>query len=251
MILAVNIGNTNINLGLFDTNVLVDYFRIDAGKFQRKSKEIEKCWNKIFINEIDNIVTASVNPKTDARFSQWVKTKCKKTPIKIGKDIQPKIHVKVKNPGKVGIDRIVNAVAAYELIGKGVIVVDAGTAITFDVVSDDGEFLGGVISPGIKMCADALHTQTGQLPLVKVKKVETVLGKDTEDAMISGIYWGLVGTINFILERLFDELNFRPIVIATGGDAELLAISVKYITKVIPHLTLDGIRIVYEENSGD
>lgn len=247
MILAINIGNTNINFGLFDTGILISHFRINAGKFQKDTKVIEKCWDSISIDRIDNIVTASVNPKAGYLVYQWAQNKCKKAPIKIGENIQPKIPIKVKNPEKVGIDRIVNAVAAFRLVKKGVIVLDIGTAVTFDVVSDAGEFLGGVISPGIKMCADALYMQTGQLPQVKVKKVENVLGKDTENAMLSGVYWGSIGAINIILEKLFDELRFNPCVIATGGDAGLIAEYVKNITRIIPHLTLDGIRIVYEE----
>ncbi|MGR3317687.1 MAG: type III pantothenate kinase [Candidatus Anammoxibacter sp.] len=248
MILAVNIGNTNINLGLFDADTLVSQFRLDVIKLQQDCKIIDEYWAGISTGNINNIVTASVNPTVESIFFQWVENKFKKRPVKIGEDVQPKISIKVRNPEKVGIDRVLNAIAAYRLIKKDVIVVDVGSAITFDVVSSAGEFLGGVISPGIKMCADALHTQTGQLPLVKVKKVENVLGKDTEEAMISGIYWGSVGTINIVLEKLFEQLKSKPDVIATGGDAELITESVNYITKIIPHLTLDGIRIVYEES---
>ena len=248
MILAVDIGNTNINLGLFDADTLVRQFRIDVIKLQQDCKTIEEYCTGITTGNINNIVTASVNPTAESIFFQWVENKFKKRPIKIGEDIQPKIPIKVRNPEKVGIDRVLNAIAAYRLVKNDVIVVDVGSAITFDVVSNTGEFLGGVIAPGIKMCADALHTQTGQLPLVKVKKVENVLGKDTEEAMIAGIYWGSVGTVNIVLEKLFDQLKSKPDVIATGGDAELIAESINYITKVIPHLTLDGIRIVYEES---
>ncbi|MGR3179593.1 MAG: type III pantothenate kinase [Candidatus Anammoxibacter sp.] len=248
MILAVDIGNTNINLGLFDADTLVSQFRIDVIKLQQDCKTIEEYWTGITTGNINNIVTASVNPTAESIFFQWVENKFKKRPIKIGEDIQPEIPIKVRNPKKVGIDRVLNAIAAYRLVKNDVIVVDVGSAITFDVVSNTGEFLGGVIAPGIKMCADALHTQTGQLPLVKVKKVENVLGKDTEEAMIAGIYWGSVGTVNIVLEKLFDQLKSKPDVIATGGDAELIAESINYITKVIPHLTLDGIRIVYEES---
>ena len=248
MILAVDIGNTNINLGLFDADTLVRQFRIDVIKLQQDCKTIEEYCTGITTGNINNIVTASVNPTAESIFFQWVENKFKKRPIKIGEDIQPKIPIKVRNPEKVGIDRVLNAIAAYRLVKNDVIVVDVGSAITFDVVSNTGEFLGGVIAPGIKMCADALHTQTGQLPLVKVKKVENVLGKDTEEAMIAGIYWGSVGTVNIVLEKLFDQLKSKPDVIATGGDAELIAESINYITKIIPHLTLDGIRIVYEES---
>ena len=248
MILVVDIGNTNINLGLFDADTLVSQFQLDVVKLQQDCKIIDEYWAGISTGNINNIVTASVNPTVEAIFCQWVENKFKKTPVKISETIQSVIPIKIKNPKKVGIDRILNAIAAYRLVKNEVIVVDVGTAITFDVVSDAGEFLGGVISPGIKMCADALHLQTEQLPIVKVRKVETILGKDTEEAMVSGIYWGTIGTINTILGKLLEQLNFKPDIIATGGDAELITEHVHYIRKVIPHLTLDGIRIAYEES---
>lgn len=247
MILAVNIGNTNINLGLFKDEALSGHFCVEISRFHHDNEETKGVGDKIFLNKIDDIVIASVNPDAEVLFCKWLKNRCAKIPLRIGIDIQPKIPIKVKNPERVGIDRIVNAIAAYRIVNKDLIVVDAGTAITFDVVSKMGEYLGGVIAPGLKMCANALHTQTALLPPVKVVKPEKVIGIDTEEAMISGIYWGCVGAVKVILERLFDELGCKPPVFATGGDASLIAGSVEYINKIIPSLTLDGIRIVYTE----
>lgn len=248
MILTVNIGNTNINFGLFDNNILVSHYRITVNKFRDDKSVIENWWNGIAVDKIDDIVSVSVNTDTESLLFYWIQRKFGKSPIRVGIDIQPKIRINVKNPEKVGLDRIVNAISAYHLVKKEVVVVDLGTAITFDVVTNSGEFIGGVISPGINMCAYALHMKTGQLPLIKVEKPVMVLGKDTEAAMKSGIYWGTIGTIITVLEKLSDELRSNPEVVATGGDAKLVAEHVKYFTNVIPYLTLHGIRIVYENS---
>lgn len=247
MILVVNIGNTNINLGLFENEALSSHFCIETGKFHCDNEEAKKAGDKIFSNKIHDIVIASVNPDAEALFCKWLKNRSTKIPLRVGVDIQPKIPIKVKRPERVGIDRIVNAIAAYRILNKDLIIVDAGTAITFDVVSAKGEYLGGVIAPGLKICANALHTQTALLPLVKAVKPDKVIGTDTEEAMVSGLYWGCVGAVKVILERIFDELGCKPTVFATGGDAALIEGSVEYIDKVIPYLTLDGIRIVYAE----
>ena len=248
MILTVSIGNTNLNFGLFENNVLTSHYRINANKFRDDETVIENWWNHIPVDKIDDIVTVSVNYDAESLFLYWVQRKFGRLPIRIGVDIQPRITINVENPEKVGLDRIVNAISAYHLVKKEVIIVDLGTAITFDAVSNCGEFIGGVISPGINMCADALHIRTYQLPRIKVKEPAMLLGKDTESAMISGIYWGTIGTIITVLEKLFDELRSNPEVIATGGDAKLLAEHIKYFKNVIPHLTLHGIRIVYEKS---
>lgn len=248
MILAVNIGNTNINLGLFDDDILVSNFRISVKKWRQDECFIEEAWNNISKNGIEDIIIASVNPGAESIFCKWLKAEYDKPPLKIGSDIQSKIHMDVKAPEKVGIDRIANSTAAYRRINKGVIVVDMGTATTFDVVSNKGIYLGGVIAPGLRMGANSLYTETQQLPLVEARKIKPVLGKNTTDAMISGIYWGFTGSVKLILERLIDEMEFKPIVIATGGDAELIAETVEYISEVIPNLTLEGIKIIYMEN---
>ena len=248
MILAVNIGNTNINLGLYAVNVLKKCFRVTIADFLDDKGLIKEFCDKVYLNSVDETVTASVNPDIEALFSSWLKDSYGKVPERIGIDIPTRIQMKVDHPEKVGVDRILNSIAAYAIVKDSVIVVDVGTAITFDVVSEAGDYLGGVIAPGMKMCAEALKIKTAQLPLVEVSKPATVVGKNTEQAMISGIYWGCSGSVKFILEKLFDELKNRPPVIATGGDVELIHDSKKYISKVVPKLTLDGIKILYNEN---
>lgn len=249
MILAVNIGNTNINFGLFNINAFERYHRVNIDEFLHNKNGIKHFFDQINIATIQGIIIASVNPDIEDIFCCWLKDVYNKTYVRIGKEIEPQITMKVKSPKKVGVDRVLNSVAAYEIEKKSVIVVDIGTATTFDVVSDTGEYLGGVISPGIKMCAEALKTKTAQLPLVTIKKPISALGKDTNEAITSGVYWGNIGSIKFILEKLFEELKYKPIVIATGGDAELIHNSVGYISKIVPHLTLDGIKAVYTSNS--
>lgn len=247
MILAADIGNTNISLGVFNAGVLISRYRVGVLQFRPDNAKLQDYLNKVTDGQIENIVVASVNPAAGDIFYQWALDRCRKEPLVIGRDIQPRMATKVKAPGAVGVDRIVNAAAGYKLAGSGVVVVDLGTAITFDVVSDSGEFLGGVISPGMTMCADALCRQTRQLPLIDADRVDAAIGEDTKEAMMVGIYWGVVGAIITILERLFAELRYRPHVIATGGDAEAVKEDVPHIDQVVPYLTLDGIRLVYED----
>ncbi len=247
MILAVDIGNTNINFAVFNGDVIEHFFRVRISDFLLKRCEVKDFCGQIDFECINRVVTSSVNPGIESIFCSWLNDSYGIVSVKIGEDLQPDILLQVDNPGNVGMDRVLNSVAAYKLEKKSVIIVDVGTATTIDVVSGGGVYLGGVIAPGVKMCSDALNLKTAQLPLVKVKKTDRVLGKNTEDSIISGIYWGCLGSITFIIEKLFDELKCKPSVIATGGDADLICDS-KYISRVVPYLTLEGINIVFTDN---
>lgn len=246
-ILAVDIGNTNISIGLFDRGTIVNHSRIAVPHLNQKDDLAETWWKDLDFTGIKDVVTASVNPEAESLFSNWLKTKYNKKPIAIGIDVQPHITMKVDNYETVGIDRILNAIAGYQLMGRGTIIIDLGTAITFDIVSDSGDFIGGVISPGTNMCSKALNEQTSKLPYVPIKRVEKALGKDTHSAILSGIYWGTIGSINKIVEELSNEINFKPAVIATGGGAELFAEHIKGLEKTFPLLTLEGIKMVYDK----
>ena len=246
-ILAVNIGNTNISAGLFDNGSIVSHCRVSVSDFSQK-KDLADMWcEELDFSVIKDVVAASVNPEAEYLFSKWLKDQYNKKPVTIGKDLLPKITMKVNNAMTVGIDRILNAVAGYRFMGKGTIIIDLGTAITFDIVSDSGAFIGGVISPGAAMCSKALNEQTCQLPYVPIRRAEKAVGKDTISAILSGIYWGMIGSINKIVKELSNEINFEPAIIATGGDAELFAEHINGLEKIYPHLTLEGINIVYDE----
>ena len=246
-ILAVNIGNTNINAGLFNNGAIVNHYKISVTDFKQKEHLTDIWCKELDFSGIKDVVAASVNSEAEYLFSKWLKEHHNKKPVTIGKDLQPKITIMVHNEMTVGIDRILNAVAGYQFMGKGIIIIDLGTAITFDIVSDSGNFIGGVISPGATMCSKALNEQTCQLPYVPIKRAEKAVGKDTNSAILSGIYWGTIGSINKIVKELSNELNFEPAIIATGGDAELFAEQINGLEKIFPHLTLEGIKIAYDE----
>ncbi|HHT9161026.1 MAG TPA: type III pantothenate kinase [Candidatus Brocadiia bacterium] len=247
--MAVDVGNTNIGVGIFETENLTHNFRIRVAEQKTLRKALSKELNPDILNQTKNIAVASVNPNAEKIFCDWLEKNHGRTPLKVGTDIPIKIPILVKNPERVGIDRLLNAIAAFQRIRASAIVVDFGTAITFDVVSDKGEYLGGAIAPGIETSAYALKNRTALLPRVSINKPSHTLGKNTEEAIRSGVYWGTVGMVERILRELFNELPpeaGQPKVIATGGDAELIGPDIPLISDIIPHLTLEGIKIVHD-----
>ncbi|HLG30379.1 MAG TPA: type III pantothenate kinase [Candidatus Brocadiales bacterium] len=245
MLMAVDIGNTSISVGVFGTEGLIHHFRIRVTEQKTLCEALSKELTPDILNQTKIIAVASVNPGVEKTFCTWLKDNYGRTSLKVGTDIPIKIPILVHNPERVGVDRLLNAIAAFQRMRTGAIVVDFGTAITFDVVSDNGEYLGGAIAPGIETSAYALNTRTAFLPRVSINKPSHALGKNTEEAISSGIYWGTVGMVERILRELFNELGYQPKVIATGGDAELIGPDIPLISDIIPDLTLEGIRIVH------
>lgn len=248
MLTAVDIGNTSIGVGVFETENLTHHSRI---RIQESiDLQIHELNHSLagFFQKKSPVAVASVNPRTEEIFCDWLKKNHGITPLKVGTDIPIKTPILTKNPERVGVDRLLNAVAAFQRLRTGTLVVDFGTAITVDVVSDKGEYLGGVIAPGIETSTYALNARTAFLPRVTINKPSHALGKDTEEAISSGIYWGTVGMVERILKELFNELGHQPKVIATGGDAELFATDITLISEIIPHLSLEGIRIAHAQS---
>ncbi len=246
MILAVDIGNTNINIGSFQGKKLISHYCVD-----KKSLTNQKAafpLSSSLLNQAQNILVASVNPKTEAVFYKYLGKKYKKKVLKIGKEIKPEMPILVDNPQKVGIDRVLNALAAYRRTKKATIVIDFGTAITIDIVSRKGEFLGGLILPGIRTSAYALKKQTALLPEVDIKKPKKVIGKNVENAIKAGIYFGTTGSIIHIIRKIRKVYEGVQYIIATGGDAKTFKKDISEIDKVIPRLTLEGIRIAFTES---
>ncbi len=246
MILAVDIGNTNVNIGSFAGKKLVSYFCIDNTSLINQKTALPGKTS--LLNESENIVVASVNPDIESVFYKSLGKKNKKKTLKIGKEIQLRISILVENPQTVGIDRLLNALAAYRRTKTSTIVIDFGTAITIDVVSKKGEFLGGLILPGIKTSAYALNQQTALLPEVEIKRPGKIIGKNSEDAIKAGIYYGTVGSVKHIINELSRVYGVLKYTIATGGDAKTFKKEISEIDKIIPHLTLEGIRLAFEEN---
>ncbi|MHC4321293.1 MAG: type III pantothenate kinase [Planctomycetota bacterium] len=246
MILAVDIGNTNINIGSFVGKKLLSHFCIDNTTLINQKAALP-CKSPL-LNESKNIVVASVNPNIESVFYKSLEKSHKKKILKIGREIKLRIPILVDNPQTIGIDRLLNALAAYRQTKTSTIVIDFGTAITIDIVSKKGEFLGGLILPGIKTSAYALNKQTALLPEVDIKRPKEIIGKTTENAIKAGIYFGTVGSVIHIireLNRIYGDLKYT---IATGGDAKTLKRDIPEIDKFIPRLTLEGIRLAFKEN---
>ena len=200
------------------------------------------------LNESENILVASVNPDIEPIFYKSLGKKNIKKILKIGREIKLRIPILVENPQTVGIDRLLNALAAYRRTKSSTIIIDFGTAITIDIVSKEGEFLGGLILPGIRTSAYALNKQTALLPEVDIKRPAEIIGKNVEDAIKAGIYFGTVGSVIHIIKevrRIYGDLKYT---IATGGDANTLKKDISGIDKFIPCLTLEGIRLAFKEN---
>ncbi|NOR65210.1 MAG: type III pantothenate kinase [Candidatus Scalindua sp.] len=246
MILAVDIGNTNITIGSFAGKTLISHICVDNKSLinQRAALPIKSS----LLNESENILVASVNPDIESVFYKSLGGKNKKKILKIGREIKLRIPILVENPQTVGIDRLLNALAAYRRTKSSTIIIDFGTAITIDVVSKEGEFLGGLILPGIRTSAYALNKQTALLPEVDIKRPAKIIGKNVEDAIKAGIYFGTVGSVIHIikeLRRIYGDLKYT---IATGGDAKTFKKDIPEIDKFIPCLTLEGIRLAFKEN---
>jgi type III pantothenate kinase len=257
VLLAVNVGNTNIRLGVYDGKKLIAHWKL-ATNGEWTSDEFGMYFTSFFSHEkleidaIEAVIIASVVPPIMYSFEHAIRKYIQKEPILIGPGIKTGINIKYENPRELGADRIVNAVAAYEIYGGPVIVVDFGTATTFNAISSKGEFLGGVIIPGIKIGAEALYQRTAKLPRIDLTKHDVVIGRNTSVSMQSGIFHGYVGQVNHLIARIKKEMKEENIkVIATGGLARFVATEAESIDEINGHLTLEGLRIIYEKNKSE
>lgn len=253
MLFAVDVGNTNITVGLFDGKELVKQFRMIT-KTSRTSDEYGvyvRQWlsiNGFDDTHISDVIISSVVPNIMHSLTSGFIKYFNVNPLIVAPGIKSGIRLAIPNPKELGADRLVDAVAAYELYGGPVIVVDFGTATTHDLVLDDGTFSAGVTSPGIRLAANALWTGTAKLPEVEIKKVDTVLGKDTVSSMQAGIYYGYVGQTEYIINKMKEESGLDGIkVVATGGLGKLISDATDAIDIYDPELTLHGLRIIHDK----
>ena len=254
MLLVINVGNTNILMGVYDGRKLIAHWRLGADK-ERTADEFGMFFMGFFSNErlevdrIEAVIIASVVPPIMYSLEHAIRKYIKKEPISVGPGIKTGINIKYENPRELGADRIVNAVAAYEIYGGPLIVVDFGTATTFNAVNSKGEFLGGVICPGIKISVEALYQRTAKLPRIDLAKPETTIGRNTAVSMQAGMFHGYVGQVNHIVNKIKKEMKEENIkVIATGGLARFIASEAEEINEINGLLTLEGLRIIYEKN---
>jgi type III pantothenate kinase len=262
MLLVLDVGNTNTVLGVFETTSgeasvqygpLIAHWRVSTTKTQTVDEYGVLFRNLFAMNGIEftavqGTVISSVVPPLDSTLREVCERYFRSRPLFIEPGVKTGMPVHYDNPAEVGADRIVNSVAAFEKYGGPCIIVDFGTATTFDVVSKKGEYLGGVITPGIGISADALFARTARLPRVDVRKPPRVLATNTVNSVQAGLYYGYLGLIDGILERLIGELGENVTVVATGGLAALMGGGSKYIREIDDLLTLEGLRIIYERN---
>ncbi len=251
MLLVIDIGNTNTSLGVFDSEELLVHWRLTTAR-SRTADEWGVHARNLFslaqldFKSIDAIAIASVVPPLNFTIKRMAEIYFDLTPLFIDHSVETGVPILYQPPADVGADRIVDAVAAIKKYGAPCIVVDFGTATTFDAINSKGEYLGGVIAPGITISADALFERAAKLPRVEIKRPANVIGGATVEAMQSGLYHGYVGLVDGILRRMIDELGGNPHIIATGGLAPLLAKGSEFIETVDETLTLEGLRLVYE-----
>ncbi len=249
MLLAIDVGNTEVTLGLFDGRRLTRSFRLSS-ETRRTPDEVAFALAQIFpelgARGDHAAVIASVVPTMTAAYLGAARSVCGGEPLEITSDTDTGIEIEYRDPSSMGADRIANAAAALEIYGAPVVVVDFGTATTFDVIVKERRYLGGVIAPGIVTGAEQLIRRAARLSAFELRPPERVVGRSTEESLKSGVYYGAVGQVDAIVRRIASEERIKPTVVATGGLASMIAAHSETIQKVDSELTLQGLRIIHE-----
>lgn len=255
MLLCVDIGNTNIVVGVYRGDELLTHWRLSTD-YDKMPDEYGLVLIGLLQHsglkqkEIEGVIMASVVPPVTNLFAEMVDQYLHLKPLIVGTGVKTGVAIRYESPRDVGADRVVNAAAAYRLYGGPACVVDFGTATTFDALSANGDYLGGAIAPGIRIGADALFKRTAKLPPVDLQRPGKAIGTNTVDALRSGILFGYVGLTEGMIARFRAELGPEMRVIATGGLAEVIAAETDQIQHIDPWLTLKGLRMIWEMNEG-
>ncbi len=261
VLLVIDVGNTNVSLGVYDYDEsgegrLSQHWRVSTHR-EQTSDELVVSLSALFgtegrrTDEITDVILSSVVPPVVPIWERVSSKLFGQPPQIVGPGMRTGMPVRYENPHEVGADRIVNAVAAFELFGGPIIAVDFGTATTFDCISERGEYLGGVITPGIHISMEALFERASKLHRVEIARPKSVIGRTTTGALQSGLLYGYSGLVDSMIGRIREELGADARVIATGGLARRIAEESKAIDQVVPFLTLDGLRILFEKNRSE
>ncbi|MCP4499334.1 MAG: type III pantothenate kinase [Deltaproteobacteria bacterium] len=253
MLLVIDVGNSNTVIGLYQEKELVHHFRISTTR-GRTSDELGDLMlallerQGVAATDIKGSILASVVPPLNRALRLALERYFNTSPLVVGPGLKTGMPILTDQPAEVGADRIVNAVAAFARYKHGMIVVDFGTATTFDVVNPQGEYLGGAIAPGIDISMDALFSHAAKLPRIELKRPQTIIGKNTVSALQAGLFYGYVGLVDELVTRMQAEAGFETFVLATGGLAVHFAEVSRTIQAVDEHLTLEGLRVLYANN---
>jgi type III pantothenate kinase len=253
MLLVIDIGNTNIVLGMYEGDQLKFHWRVATDRNKTEDEYgmlVRSLFDSVGLTfeQVDGVIISSVVPPLNFAIERMCDKYFHKKPLVVGPGIKTGLNIKYEYPREVGADRIVNAVAAIHEYGTPLIIVDFGTATTFCYIDEQGQYWGGAIAPGIGISTEALVSRAAKLPRIEIAKPPSVVGRNTIASMQSGIYYGFVGQVEGIVRRIIAEYKTRPKVVATGGLAALIANETDCIDVVDPNLTLKGLRLIYERN---
>lgn len=256
MLLAIDVGNTNITIGVFQGQDLAANFRLTT-KIARTSDEygLLLCdllkTRGIDPRDLEDVIIASVVPVMMYSFTSGIAKYIHKTPMIVGIGTKTGIKISIANPKEIGADRVVDAVAGYELYGGPVMVIDFGTATTYDLILEDGTFQAGITAPGIRISANALWKDTAKLPEIEIRKPDTILARDTISSMQAGLIFGCIGQTEYIIQRVKKEAGLEKMkVVATGGLGKIIADEVSLIDHYDPMLTMKGLYFIYQKSRG-
>lgn len=253
MLLAVDVGNTGTILGVFKDDKLIAVLNTETNKSLNPNEaasviEVFLCKNNIKSGHINSSIISCVVPEIQNTICRDIENTFNTKPLVVSSSIKTNLSIIYDNPDEVGADRIVNSVAAYDKFRSSSIVVDFGTATTFDCISEKGEYIGGAIVPGILISSEALSAKASKLPFVEIIKPDNVIGKNTVESMQSGIVYGYVSLVDGLIDRIRESMGTDPSVISTGGLSGIITGESRNIEFTDEHLTLEGLRILMELN---